>query len=235
MENIISSKGLMISEKEKSESIKEYLYRVIRTNIIYGYLSPGDVISENYLAEVFHVSRTPIREATAHLVNDELLEVYPQKGTYVSHIDMKRVKEATILRQLLEVEACQRSCEEITEERVYQLEANLNAQQFYYGQNKLIEVMELDNDFHKLIFESVSLLRIWNAIQTISYDSERVRYLKLSNHFRWEETLKEHWEIAEGIKQRDKKLVSELMAKHVGKLYEDAEKVREKYKEWFAG
>ena len=59
---------IFIEKKKKSESTKQYLYRNLRKNIIYNRLKPGDFISEKNIAEVFAVSRTPIREAIGILV-----------------------------------------------------------------------------------------------------------------------------------------------------------------------
>lgn len=87
---------ILIEKRKKSESTKQYLYRNLRKNIIYNRLKPGDFISEKNIAEVFAVSRTPIREAIGILVGEELLEVYPQRGTYVSKINMKRVRKPVL-------------------------------------------------------------------------------------------------------------------------------------------
>jgi len=83
---------LELFEKDHSESIKCYIYRVLRNNIIDLNLRPGEIISENEIANTLSVSRTPTREAFSKLASEELLEVYPQKGTKVSYIDLKRVE-----------------------------------------------------------------------------------------------------------------------------------------------
>ena len=70
-------------EKNSYETIKNYTYRVLRSNIIDLNLKPGESISENEIANNLNVSRTPVREAFSLLVSEQLLEIYPQKGTQV--------------------------------------------------------------------------------------------------------------------------------------------------------
>ncbi|GIP19460.1 GntR family transcriptional regulator [Paenibacillus montaniterrae] len=224
---------LLLDEKKKSESIKDYLYRVIRKNIIYNRLHPGDAVSENVLASVFQVSRTPIREAINKLVVDELLEVYPQRGTNVSYIDMRRVREAVFMRETLEMGAIKLACETFGEEQIFRLESNLNQQIFCYERDKLMEVMELDNQLHQIIFEECQLLRVWQAMQGIGSDQYRIRYLKLYNRLRWEETIEEHKTIIANIKDKNvSKAVADIQS-HINKLYDDARIIQQQMPEYF--
>ena len=224
---------ILIEKRKKSESTKQYLYRNLRKNIIYNRLKPGDFISEKNIAEVFAVSRTPIREAIGILVGEELLEVYPQRGTYVSKINMKRVREASFMRKLLEVEAAKKACEEFEKEDLFLLDCNVNQQKFCLENNKLQEVLELDNQFHQIIFSKSGLKRVWQCMQGISADQERIRYLKLKDKFQWDRVLEEHYKIIEYLKEKDSVRIETAMENHITKIYGDAEIIRQKYPEYF--
>lgn len=54
---------IKISDKRESENNREYVYRVLRDNIMTLKLLPGTTINEGELAESFHMSRTPVHEA----------------------------------------------------------------------------------------------------------------------------------------------------------------------------
>ena len=78
---------ILIEKRKKSESTKQYLYRNLRKNIIYNRLKPGDFISEKNIAEVFAVSRTPIREAKMcirdrHQQRTLAAQPFPRKSSY---------------------------------------------------------------------------------------------------------------------------------------------------------
>lgn len=65
--------------KTSKESNREYVYRVLKENIMFLTLLPGDMISEPDICKSFEMSRTPIREAFIRLSELGLLEIFPQK------------------------------------------------------------------------------------------------------------------------------------------------------------
>ena len=58
---------LEILPKNKRETAREYVTRVLKYNIVNLNLKPGQAISENEIAELLGVSRTPVREAFLEL------------------------------------------------------------------------------------------------------------------------------------------------------------------------
>ena len=73
-------------------------------------LAPGRSLSETELAESLNVSRTPLREAIARLVDAGLVQVVPQVGTRVALIRLSDVEEARFVRENLEVAAFEVAC-----------------------------------------------------------------------------------------------------------------------------
>ena len=63
---------------------------------------PGDKISENELCRQYGVSRHIIRTVISRLKERMLLTVYPQRGTFVSLIDMKTVELILFIRESVE-------------------------------------------------------------------------------------------------------------------------------------
>ena len=86
------------------ENNKEFSYRVIKESIMSLELRPGQEISEIELAEALQISRTPIREVMTKLREENLVNVIPQVGTYVSKIKLKLIEEAAFMRFTLEKE-----------------------------------------------------------------------------------------------------------------------------------
>ena len=109
---------LTVTAKLSGENNKDYAYRVIKEGIMYLELQPGQAISEIELAEALNLSRTPIREVMAKLREENLVEVLPQVGTYVSKINSQLVEEASFMRFTLEKEVLKLACESFAEELV---------------------------------------------------------------------------------------------------------------------
>ena len=107
---------MIIYEKLDKETGKDYVYRVLKDNIMCLELKPGELLSESELAKKLNVSRTPIREVLIKLKAEKLIEVKPQAGTYVSLIDRNLIEEAIFIRYNLEKEALKEACESFSED-----------------------------------------------------------------------------------------------------------------------
>lgn len=84
------------------ESIADQLYRVLRDRITNGFYTPGDRLDPQAVAKEFGVSRTPVRDAIAHLDHDQLVETRPRSGTFVAKPGVKDVREVCQLRKGIE-------------------------------------------------------------------------------------------------------------------------------------
>lgn len=93
---------IQLLEKEPRETVREYAYRVLYQNIMTMHLIPGTAMSEQELSNVLGVSRTPVREAFIRLSQKGLLDILPQRGTFVSKINTDQLSEFRFLRVTLE-------------------------------------------------------------------------------------------------------------------------------------
>ena len=79
---------MVILQKERSENSRSYAVRVLLYNIIHLELQPGAAVSENELSATLSLSRsTSVREALIELNRIGLVEILPQRGSYISKID----------------------------------------------------------------------------------------------------------------------------------------------------
>ncbi len=94
-----------IERVERPRSLTEIVVERIREMIVTGQLALGEQLSENVLAERLGVSRTPVREAFLRLATERLVEVRPQRGTFVFACDPTDVRDVCELREILEAGA----------------------------------------------------------------------------------------------------------------------------------
>lgn len=80
-------------------------YRAIRRQIIDLTLPPGSSFTETSLAQQWHISKTPVREALARLRRDGLVTALPRAGYVVSPITLQDTDNLCALRSLLSAEA----------------------------------------------------------------------------------------------------------------------------------
>lgn len=108
----------MVLETGKRLTSKK-LYQILKEEIIKLHLEPGLNISEKGISEKFNISRTPVREAFLLLSQDGLLDIYPQKGTFVSLIDLDAVEEARFLRECVERAVVKLACKKFPQEKMF--------------------------------------------------------------------------------------------------------------------
>ena len=220
-------------EKNVYETIKNYTYRVLRSNIIDLNLKPGESISENEIANNLNVSRTPVREAFSLLVSENLLEIYPQKGTKVSYINLKRVEEARFMRLKLEQAVIELACNDFPEKYLFDLESNINQQQFCLLKKNYTCAFNLDNSFHELIFKACKKDRIWNAIHFMNGDFDRIRALNIISSMNMDTVVNQHKRIIDAIKAKDSKLGVKIVGEHLTKVNDDKRILLSEYPKYF--
>ena len=229
----------MLGKKTKTtnETIKNYVYNILKDSIINARLIPGAQVSEQEqeLADKLEVSRTPVREALIHLHQEELVEIIPQKGTYISKINEQSVEESRYMREILEVEITKLAAEAFPESYLLLLEENLHSQELYLKQKNYEKLFQYDNDFHRIIYEGSNKMRIWESIQNISGQLNRVRImgLTLDSEEIWNLVYTEHKEIFNKIKNHEKEGLSEILIRHLERGKTHIKTIKEQYAEYF--
>ncbi len=145
---------LELIKKDPKESIGEYVYNTLKKNIINMNVKPGAKISETEIAGILGLSRTPIREAFIKLAQEGVLNILPQRGTYIAKIDLKQVEEARFIREALEKGVMGIAVQGISKEVQKALEKSIKLQKMYIDNDEFEAFLEEDEAFHKLIFKA---------------------------------------------------------------------------------
>jgi DNA-binding GntR family transcriptional regulator len=89
----------------RPQSLTALVVGELRARIVDGRLRLGEHLSENALAAELGISKTPVREALLQLKLERLVDISPQRGTYVFRLGADEVIKVSELREILEVEA----------------------------------------------------------------------------------------------------------------------------------
>ena len=80
------------------------IYESIKNRILTLELVPGQKISENHMCQEYNISRSVIRIVFTRLNKENLIDILPQRGTYVSLFDLDHIRNLEILRTAVEKE-----------------------------------------------------------------------------------------------------------------------------------
>ena len=221
-----------LTERYPHESGRDYAKRVIRDKIISLELEPGTAISDRELAAWMNLSRTPVREALLDLAKVKIVEIYPQRGSVVAPIDYNLVEEAQFVRSVLEVAVVQLACERATQEQLEQLKENVALQEFYYQHGSSERLLEMDDEFHRLLFQIAGRMQAYEMMRSITVHFDRVRSLAVSavKEHLW---MSDHREIYEAVAAHDQEAARQLMEKHLNRYKVDETALREQYPQYF--
>lgn len=223
---------MVLTERYPHERGRDYAKRVIRDKIISLELEPGAVISDRELASWMNLSRTPVREALLDLAKVKIVEIYPQRGSVEAPIDYNLVEEAQFVRSVLEVAVVQLACERATQEQLEQLKESVALQEFYYQHGSSERLLEMDDEFHRLLFQIAGRMQAYEMMQSITVHFDRVRSLAVTavKEHLW---MSDHREIYEAVAAHDQEAARQLMEKHLNRYKVDEKALREQYPQYF--
>jgi DNA-binding GntR family transcriptional regulator len=109
----------------RPKSLTDLAHDRIRQLIVGGELPMGSELSEATLAAQLGISKTPVREALLRLRVDGLIDIQPQRGTFVFSLTPEQVEEICVFREVVEVTAVRLAMERRHAELAKCLQANV--------------------------------------------------------------------------------------------------------------
>ena len=206
-----------MQDREKASWIKAYEW--IRDAIESRELEMGAPLPENQLAKEIGVSRTPIREALRSLEQDGYVKIIPQKGAFVSEISLEDLKEIYDIRKLLEPFAALSAVNRIPDGEIDEMERGWKAlkKAALSGEVSLSKVSEMDLLLHMTITKYATNKRIGAIITTYHAQIQRFQKLSAQSLANIHETIGQHLEILEKLRERDARGLSSLLYEHIAK------------------
>jgi DNA-binding GntR family transcriptional regulator len=191
------------------------IHEVLRRSIITMRLRPRKKVSEAELALELGVSRTPVREALIKLAEDRLVEILPQRGSFITPIRLHEVLEARFIREALEIAVVREAAASGRAEILGRLESLLQAQRAAARDKDLERFLDLDEAFHHMLSESIDKQLSWRLIQTVKHQLDRVRYLSLPEPGNLALLIRQHAAIAGAVLAGKPDRAETLMRAHL--------------------
>lgn len=216
-----------------NEPVNQQIYRFLRQDIVTCAIPPGSLLSEKEVSARFSVSRQPVREAFIKLAEAGLVQVLPQRGTFVRKISAKRVADGRFIREAVEVAVIRRAAVEASAESLAQLEHNLQLQKMAAERHDSQAFLLLDDEFHRLIAQSINCELSWETVENIKAAMDRVRFLTLSKVSPPESLIQQHQEIYQALVAKDVDGAEHALRRHLQEMIFSITPIAEQNSEWF--
>ena len=129
---------------------------VLREDIIRGKIKPGERIVEEDIAEKFHVSRGPVREALRHIGEEGFVVYESHKGSTVKTISYEEMQEKYLVRSTLEVLAIRIIAGKLPEEIEREMDECLEQMEKAAKEKDVYTLCVMMNSFIHALFEQQS-------------------------------------------------------------------------------
>ncbi|WP_145948719.1 GntR family transcriptional regulator [Paenibacillus sp. Y412MC10] len=195
-------------------SISEQIYLTLKREIIAGELQPGTRLIVLDIAGKFQVSQAPVREALERMKQEGLINGIPNKGSVVSNITSKEIRDIFVLREIIEGYAVRTSMPTLSEGDYEQLEMIIRSMEEAVERDDTLGILELDMDFHGFFYkrcDNQAILELWNQMRT-----KVMRFMAISNRHHTTDLLAEwHRRLITVLQTGDGDAVEEAFIEHM--------------------
>jgi len=218
---------------DRRAPIGRELYGMLRQQILTGGLRPGESIPEASLAERAGVSRTPVREVLRRLADEGFVTIIPQVGTYVAPIRLAAVYDSQFIRETLECRTIRLATENLAEADAALLRENLAAQRASLAAGEADAFFAQDDALHACLVRIAGRPAIWEVIQGVKSQLDRVRYLSLQSGD-WPPVLvEEHATLVEHVLAGDADGAEAAMRAHLRTVFATIERLSQVNADFF--
>src|SRR3979411_3370530 len=180
--------------------------------IIRGELQAGDRINESALAQVFSISRGPIREACRSLEKSNLVRVVMNRGVFVREMSVAQAAEIYELRAHLFGLAGRLAAKRISLREIAELRAKVAEMQ---EAQDIDAYYPLNVDFHARLVELSGNKRVAELYSTLSKELHLFRRRGLVEHESMVVSNQEHARIIEALRDHNCDLAERTMTDHI--------------------
>lgn len=190
-------------------------YDSLKKSIMAGDFYPGQKIVEHDIAQLFKVSRTPVREALQRLESEHLVRKSPKGGVIITKLGAREVSQLYAIRIELEVLGVKWAIQNIRPAEIRRLRQHIARMEEYGEKNEWEKSALFNTRFHEAIVKAsdCDLLPTLLGILKTPIHQAIARGLRMKGASA--DSVREHGEIVDAIENKDAALASALLKKHL--------------------
>jgi DNA-binding GntR family transcriptional regulator len=195
--------------------VAEHAYMELRDRIVTLDLPPGTVLREDALMSELGIGRTPLREAVKRLALENLVDVQPRRGTFVSAVEAADIVNITEVRAELEGYAAELAALRLDPE------GHTTAEQLLHEVEKLSRpkdqdwLMRFDERIHRFTWEAARNPYLSQTLERYFTHSLRIWYMVLDRVPTLGHAVHDQTQLLEAVLDRNAPHARTIMHEHV--------------------
>jgi DNA-binding GntR family transcriptional regulator len=200
------------------ELLADRAYVELRDQIVTLAIPPGAPINEEAVGRHLAIGRTPLREAIKRLALENLVAVYPRRGTFATEINITDLAHISDVRVQLEGHAAYRAAQRLTPAQRDELDGLLPKLD---GDGDAETLMRLDADVHRFMYRCAGNPYLRETLERYLNLSLRIWYLVLGRLPHLPERVREHVTLLWAIRDGDADRARSIAAEHVARFEDE--------------
>lgn len=202
------------------KTLSQSIYYYLKDAILKGKFKPGTKINEKEIAEIFQVSKTPIREAIVKLAAEGFVEITSHRESAVKEVSFKELREIFQVIGILDSVASTLVIDKIDSNEFLKLEKMTNKMECYLHQNNVEKYIDINYAIHDKIWNHLTNINIFLQKKLRDFVSQIKMHKSyaLNSAFRNSKiiniSMKSHKEILKALKIKDKKKLKTIILEH---------------------
>jgi DNA-binding GntR family transcriptional regulator len=199
----------------------EQAYAKIRAHLLSGSVAAGEQLTEDQLAQITGVSRTPVREAVRRLEDELLLVRSDTKRLFVADWSRDDIEEMFVLRQMLECHAAERAAQRLSREKIAVLEAVNHALKAAIAQTPpdVARFLEANRTFHDAIIDAADSPRLGQMLGKLVEAPVVLRTARTYSLEDLRQSARDHDELIAAFAARDPGWARAVMGSHLRRAF----------------
>ena len=195
--------------------VAEHAYEELRDRIVTLGLPPGTVLREDELMGEMGIGRTPLREAVKRLALENLVEVQPRRGTFVTAVEAADIQNITEVRAELEGYAAELAAQRLDDDHRAAAQALLREVEDLAETGDQDWLMRFDERIHRFTWEATGNPYLIQTLERYFTHSLRIWYLVLERLPGLGHAVHDQAHLLEALLAEDGPRARETMRQHV--------------------
>jgi DNA-binding GntR family transcriptional regulator len=214
VEKLMKIKG-KLGEFKSLTFLTEQVYEIIKEAILNLRLEPGERLIESKLAKELGTSTTPVRAALARLKHDNLIDIIPYRGAYVSKINRKDIDDIFQIRTVLETAAIRKYASNMSQKDLEQGEALIEAMRQAYEDRDMQGYIQPSRDFHFLFIKKYGNQRMIDILRKFEQNLERMRVIAVKDWGNVNALIGDYENMLDALRARDADKAAKALKFHL--------------------
>jgi DNA-binding GntR family transcriptional regulator len=195
---------------ERPLLLTDLAYDRLREGIVKGELKLGEQVSEAQLAQRMGISKTPVREALMRLRMEGLVDIVPQRGTFVFKLTPEQVGQLCRYRAMIETAALREAAATQPDQLIRGMRKHIEEMKAAEAAGDLDRLSRIDMNFHHEFVACCTNSYLRGAYELIRYQLTALRHRSPIGNM-----VESHQVLLEALLRKDVEGACQMLHQHV--------------------